>query len=217
MKIKTIFFTILALAATHSVTFAQETDPEAGNIPAEQVADSAKEPAAQAQAVDPQNTTHNETFGIRIAAPVTDQVAWTAAKKVEKPSIVSYNDESTGSRIDILANKVVRPQYAKALFASVAEQLKQAEFTVVGEAKEVTYQKIKGTLNSYDYMESEVMLRTMTFSFNAGNNAYMVVGYVPRSESERMAEVFTQFIQNLALDQVEAKVATDTADADAKN
>ncbi len=180
---------------------AQEVDPEAGAIPEvekKQAADDAgtKEVAVEegkVKASDVGSVTDIEKFEISIADPA-DKDHWEKTADFDPPTIISFTDKSSGSRMDVLATKVVREQYAKALFEAFEEQLLKSEFTVAVEGKAQTVGAINGVLTEYDYTESKIMLRTMVFSFSSGHNAYLVVGYFSRAESHVMREAFMDFI-----------------------
>ena len=118
----------------------------------------------------------------------------------------AYTNPQTESSIEVFSKKLEHVELANTLFSSFDRQLATFFFEKnAAAAAEMSFTtasdvKISGSWNEYAFINRDIRINTITFSFTLADHAFIIVGYFSPAEREAGIDVVKSLIKAITLE-----------------
>lgn len=133
----------------------------------------------------------NEEFGVTITPPEK----WEVAQGNDK-AVANFKHAGSQSQIEVVGTELMTPDVADVFFKTFHKTLKESNFEQK-EQKEAEVGSHKGTMTNYKFAHSGVNLEVVIFEFTRENTAWLVVGYMQESDTEKYLQDFKTVVENM--------------------
>ena len=126
----------------------------------------------------------------------------------------AYTNPQTESSIEVFCKKLEHVELASTLFKSFDQQLVSLFFEKnAAAAAEMTFNtasdiKISGSWNEFAFINRDIRINTITFSFTLADHAFIIVGYFSPAEREAGIDVVKSLIKAITVESGAADTAS---------
>ncbi len=134
----------------------------------------------------------NEEYGVTIPMP---KDGWEETRGNEK-AVAVFTHASTQSQIEIVPTKLMTADVADVFFSTFHKTLTESNFSETTSAEE-TLGAVTGKHYTYNFSHSGIELEVHVFQFVKDTTAWLMVGYMEKSEAATILPAFKGTIEKM--------------------
>ncbi|RAL21524.1 hypothetical protein DL240_11720 [Lujinxingia litoralis] len=148
-------------------------------------------------AVAQETVVENEEFGVTITPPS----AWEVNASDDK-AVANFKHPDSNSQIQVIGTKLMSKDVADVFFSTFHKTLTESNFEEVS-AADSSIGEQQGRLSTYSYTHSGQTVNVVVFDFIREGTAWLVIGYMPESESEKLRADFDATVTSMSFEAAE--------------